>query len=184
MKTIIVGIFATLFGLAVGITATQVVLGNSTEIQAVLLTGFAAIAVSVVATGATLWTIIDNAINGRIKATLDHLALKEGDSDFEHARRIFIRLSNDAAPLEKWAKLNRQAEQESSAVRAYLNTFEFQAIALKAGAFDHKVYAEWQRGTVLSVWKAASVYVANLRTYTGRPSLYENLEALAKKYGA
>ena len=175
---------ATLFGISIGIAGASAFFVRSTEVQAVLITGFAAIAVSVVATGSAIWAMIENGSNGRIKATLDYLSHKEGDADFEAARKIFINLSQQGGQMATWAALDQQATDEATAIRVYLNAFEFQAMAVDAGAFDARIYSQWQRGTLLSIWRHASAYVSTLRANTGRSSLYENIEKLAKRYGA
>ena len=78
----------------------------------------------------------------------------------------------------------KEREQINDAVKValYLSHCEFVAVAIQEGAMDGVMYKKWQRTNYVTTWKDAEAYITARRNNKGQPSLYENFEALAKKW--
>jgi hypothetical protein len=174
---------ALLAGTAVGVLVTRSPLVPTTEMEAALLTGLSAVAVSLVATIVAVWTLLETRSAQRAALTLEHISRYEGAEDFEETRRAVIKLIDDGN-IAQWATREKQGTKQATALRTYINAFELQAIAVESGAFDERIYKLWNKGTVTALWRNTSSFVNALRVENGRDAIFKHFELLAKRYGA
>lgn len=65
-----------------------------------------------------------------------------------------------------------------------LNNHEFIAVGIRLGAFDEAVYKQMQCSNVIKMWTATSGFIHELRKMDGKNTLFQDFEALAKRWEA
>ena len=70
----------------------------------------------------------------------------------------------------------------ASRIALYLNHFELVAAAIKERAMDERMYKILHQDEYVWTWKHAEAYIAASRHKASQPRMYENFEALAKKW--
>lgn len=183
MKRLVIAGAMLSIGVAIGIIIASTSWMPTTELGAALLTGLSAVAVSLLAIVVAVWSFVETRASQRVMLTLEHLGRYEGAKDFEDNRRAVIKLIEDG-DLAQWAAIDKQSSKQAAALRAYINVFEMQAIAVESGAFDKRIYELWNKGTVTALWRHTSSFVNALRVENGRDTIFKHFELLAKRYGA
>lgn len=56
------------------------------------------------------------------------------------------------------------------------------AVGIRLGVFDEAIYKELSYSNVVETWRTVSGFVCELRRQTGFPTLFQDLENLAKKW--
>lgn len=69
-----------------------------------------------------------------------------------------------------------------SAILSVLNQLEFIAVGIRLGVFDESLYKALSYSNVVDTWKTVSGFVCELRRQTGFPTLFQDIEELAKKW--
>ena len=70
-------------------------------------------------------------------------------------------------------------------LRAFLlqfNQLEFIAVGIRLGVFDEAIYKELSHSNVVETWRTVSGFACELRRQTEFPTLFQDLENLAKKW--
>lgn len=120
-----------------------------------------------------------------LRATLDFVSRTEvGNPGWRETRSLFIRLASDDGQglLDLVSPKGPSQIDEAVKVALYLSHCEFVAVAIQEGAMDEKMYKKWQRTNYVTTWRDAEAYITARRKNKSHPSMYENFEALAKKW--
>jgi len=135
--------------------------------------------VPAVAVVIAIWGVLTHRAIARRKATLDHLAIDNVDSDMIEARTKFIQLATGPGGLAQYADDDKEHGDELQAIRLILNDFELVSTAIQFGIMDFEFYRQQSSGTVIRYWECAAPFVHALRQRTGRKTLFCEFEALA-----
>lgn len=115
------------------------------------------------------------------RATLDIVLSEETDPAHVEQRTKFVIL-RDQGHLSKFADPENTHGEEASLIRAILNRYELVAIGVFSGTLDEKSYKRWCRTTLVKDWTCVKPFVMQLRHQQNAPSVYCELEKLAKKW--
>ena len=126
-------------------------------------------------------TLRMNRAIARRRATLDIVLSEETDATHVDQRTQFVKL-RDLGGLAQFAAPAKTTGKEASLIRAVLNRYELVAIGVFSGSLDEKSYKSWCRTTLVKDWKCVKPFVAQLREQSDTPTLYCEMEKLAKKW--
>ena len=119
------------------------------------------------------------------RATLKFVAQSEiASPEWRGQRALFGSLASEGGQglLNLVNPSNQDQIAQAVELAQYLNHCEFVAVAIKQKAMDEKTYKKWQRTAYVKTWEEAQAYVTARRLKRSQPSMYENFEALAKKW--
>ena len=139
---------------------------------------------AVIGAAVALCSISEQRKIARRRATIDLLARKEWDKYYLEDRKEFNRLRNDPKGLVHWASTSYDETDEKSIIRNILNYYELIAVGIKEGTLDEEAYKRWFRSTLIKDWKQAKAFIMEVRRNTNAPTIFCELEELAKKWGA
>lgn len=156
--TFLVCTLALLFGalgafLALWIDAALPV--SVTEIGAVLITGFAAAAVGMLAVLIAVWGVISSRAIARRQTTFSHIATLETDESTQESRQIFNHLVRKNK-LTSYASADKVGTPDAQAIFNVLNGFELISIGIQRGIIEPEFYQLWYRSQVAYTWKNSS----------------------------
>ncbi|WP_157799489.1 DUF4760 domain-containing protein [Qipengyuania seohaensis] len=135
--------------------------------------------VPIIAAGVAIWGVQTQRAIARRKATLDHLAVDNVDTDMIRARTTFIKLALGPGGLAPYADNDKEHSKEQQAIRLILNDFELVSTAIQFGIMDFEFYKQQAGGTAIRYWECAAPFVHAIRQKAGRNTLYCEFEALA-----
>jgi len=167
-------------GAAAGIAFMAYRVPRIDDAAAILLTGFVAVAVAVLAAAIAFYAAWDSREVARLRATLDYLSRSESDGDLIAANRTFIECTKVDHGLVKWAEPEHDSGEQAQAIRLILNDFELVAIGIQLGIMDYELYKRWARSNVLFYWRKAHPFVARVRERLDRPMLWNEFEQMAR----
>lgn len=126
-------------------------------------------------------TIRTNRKISKERATLDTLFKIELDQEYIELRADFnIIVTDDNSLALKNATLE---PNQVKALKFILNLNELLALSIAEGSLDEQVYFKWCKGQMLRDWHLMKPFIADLRRSRSRPSIYENFEWLAVRWG-
>ena len=115
------------------------------------------------------------------RATLDIVLSEETDPTHVDQRTEFVKL-REKGHLSQYADPENTTGKEASLIRAILNRYELVAIGIFAGTLDEESYKRWCRTTLVKDWKCVKPFVVQLREQSETPTLYCEMEKLAKRW--
>lgn len=117
------------------------------------------------------------------RSTVDFVLRAElGNSELRAATKEFGGLHRSGS-LESIAHSTKQEDRQKAViVSAFLNHFEFVAIAIKEKAMDESIYKQWNRTTYVNTWARAEPYIRARRIANNQHTMYIEFERLARKW--
>lgn len=128
---------------------------------------------------AAVAVIYYNGKQARLRALIDLIVQQKTDASLMQATQFINALHEKGEP---WTKHFSPQSAEYHHILMVLNNQEFIAVGVRMGAFDENIYKQMQCSNVLRLWKASSGFIAEVRTQTGIPTLYQDFERLAKRW--
>ncbi|GHT89783.1 hypothetical protein AGMMS49545_01020 [Betaproteobacteria bacterium] len=116
----------------------------------------------------------------RRRATVDHIIHQKTDRELLDAIQLVYKMHDDN---EVFSKYHDQKETpEYKAILLVLNNHEFIALGIRRRAFAETIYKELQCSNFLKVWNSSAGIVEELRKSSGRETLFQEFEWLAKRW--
>lgn len=141
------------------------------QTTAILITGIAALA-----------TIVSNKINSQQRATIDLILHQKIDVNLIEAKKIWSEVKNNEQFEELACKENEKDTQRRPHILNILNNYEFIALGVRTGAFHEKTYKRAFYGVLTRDWDSCEAFITALRRQQGSETLFQEFEALAKKW--
>ena len=138
----------------------------------------AVIGLSAVVALISLWR--SQVINSR-RATVDMVMQQMHNPTLIEANKIVNPILDEGKIIE-YASDDKKDSKEREAILKVLNNHEFIAGAIKEGAFNYKLYQRMQHSKTVRDWKAFKPFVYHIRENTGRKTLFQDFEWLAKEF--
>ena len=130
---------------------------------------------------AAVGLIYQSGKQARIRALLDLMMKQKTDLPLIAATHRVLELKTNGELLSKHAIKDSDERKE---ILLVLNNLEFIAVGIRLKAFDENVYKESQYSNLIRIWNACSGFVSELRNSTGKKTIFQDLEFLAKKWEA
>jgi len=143
------------------------------EPNAVLLTGFGAILVAVLA-------LFTQRNITRRQCTLEHLAALQMDSDLIKFRVMFRDLAKQQGGLAVWAAADKEQTEEFQAISTRLNEFELIAIGIQRGIIDFELYRRWYKSGTIRAWRDAEGFINGIRNRFNNQMLFHELQEMVR----
>lgn len=119
-------------------------------------------------------------MRARQRAMIDLLIAQNANAQFIDSLKKVRLLREDIH--SQVAKFVQTDDDTRSAILSVLNQLEFIAVGIRLGVFDESIYKELSHSNVVETWRTVSGFVCELRRQTGFPTLFQDLEELAKKW--
>jgi len=130
---------------------------------------------------AAIFSIRRNTVINCRRATVDLVLHQRSDIDLKAANRI-------VNPLLKQNKITKYADEEhknsdqTKAIFAVINNYEFIAAGIKESAFDLKLYQRMNHGTVVRDWDSFKAFIYAVRQDRSHNTLFQEFEWLAMTF--
>lgn len=135
-----------------------------------------------VAAAAAVFVIWHNGKKSRERALIDLLIHQKSDPSMIEAQATVQKL-RDTPNCNLGVHLsNPDHAVEKQHVLLVLNNYEFIAVGVRLGAFDETLYKQLQWSSVVSVWRVAKPYVAQLRVDSQKPTIFQDFPHLAERW--
>lgn len=126
-----------------------------------------------------------NQVIARRRATIDLVIAQRSDETLQTSKRKLAELHDDQQDcLAKYAANEHREGEESKAILAVLNHYEFVATGIKEGAFDERVYKKMLHGVLVRDYDALKGFIQELRRTRSHKTLFQEYEWLGKKWKA
>ena len=142
---------------------------GSTSTQNVILTAGAV---------GTFFAIRTASKDARRRATIDIVIHHQKDEDLLAAKRTVTSLRRSGQSLSS----NLPGSTEYQAILDVLNAYEFVSSGIREGAFDEKIYKRVFCSMLIRDWEATAGFVLELRNTTGKKTLFQDYEKLARRW--
>ncbi|WP_199823745.1 DUF4760 domain-containing protein [Labrenzia sp. OB1] len=117
------------------------------------------------------------------RGTIELMLRAESDRELLDAHAKFNSLYNsNERSLKQYAHSDRHASNDCEQIRRSLNHLELIAIGIHNGTISAKIFEQWYKKGLVKQWDMAREFVFELRSQTGRETLYKNLEELSEIY--
>lgn len=119
-------------------------------------------------------------MKARQRAIIDLLIAQKSNRSFISASKVVRGLrENTRCQVSTYVSSDNDTR---SAILSVLNQLEFIAVGIRLDVFDEAIYKELSYSNVVETWRTVSGFVCELRRQTGFPTLFQDLENLAKKW--
>ena len=115
------------------------------------------------------------------RATIDLVLHQRNDIKLTDAKKI-LRNLDDSNGLSSYACLDAKDKDETIAIMAVLNHYEFVATGIREDAFDERVYKRMLYGILVKDWNNLEAFVVELRKTRFHNTLYQEYQWLAEKW--
>lgn len=122
-----------------------------------------------------------NGKQARVSALVNLLTMQQSNTDLLNANKLVNRLHDQGVA---WSQHMAVDCPERVAILKVLNNAEFIAVGVRLKAFDESVYKQMHCSTVLRLWASSSGFIHELRTKTGKKTLFQDFERLARRWDA
>lgn len=78
--------------------------------------------------------------------------------------------------------LTSEQETKRQALIEHLNMLEFISTLINDGSLDESIYKNYSKGEFIKAFKELRVFILNVRDATKNPSVYEQLERVARRW--
>lgn len=126
------------------------------------------------------YTVWRNQRGNQLRATVDLVMNQKQNAKLGESLKVVSDLMDSG--LSKWACKEHEDSDEAAAILMVLNNYEFIAASMRTGAFSISLYQRMQHSIVIRNWNALKPFVMQKRTSTGRPTLFQEFEWMAKKF--
>jgi hypothetical protein len=134
--------------------------------------------------GIAVIAIIRNQSIARRRATVDMVMHQKTDATLLNFFDTFNVLKGNMRnkPLSGFAGDDFKGAEESKAILAVLNNYEFIASGIFRNAFDYDLYQTMQHGIVVDRWDCLESFVKEARKSRSHPTLFQEFEKLASAF--
>jgi len=130
---------------------------------------------------AALWLIAASRRDNKRRATIDLVIQQKQDLELQAARRWVLSMhENREDNFTRY--LGDKDTDEFKHILRVLNNYEFIAAGIREDALDEEIFKRTQWSVVMKDWKALGGCVMELRRSSDRPTLFQEFEALAKRW--
>lgn len=145
---------------------------NVIQTAAIIITGIAAIV-----------ALHINSKLSRHRATISMLLAQRTDELLREAKKEMSKLHADTKiSITSLACKGTEDDPRRQHVLVVLNNYEFIAVGVREKALDENVYKRAHYSNLMKDWNAVKPFVTELRTQTGRPTLFQEFEHLHDKW--
>ncbi len=141
------------------------------QTTALLITGLAALG--------TIWF---NRISAQQRATIDLILHQKVDKNLIEAKKIWAEVKGKDEFNDLACKAHENDTERRPHILYILNNYEFIALGVRTGAFHESTYKRAFYGVLTRDWESCDAFVISLRKQIGSPTVFQEFEALAKKW--
>ena len=128
-------------------------------------------------------TIVAAKNRERKRNTFQMLGESTKDPLLQQAFQVVKELhEHEEEEVKQFANRKRHEEDKAVAIRYMLNHFEYVCIGMKMGVYDEDVLFTSQKTIILGCHSRCEQYIKELRAQTEVPTIYIEIEALAKRW--
>lgn len=132
--------------------------------------------------GVAMWAIFTNRKIARLKNSMDILNSYQKDGDITLAVAEVGDLKKHASNHVQ--SLAHDISDNTAHIRKVLNYFESIAVCVDANIYDDKIIKKTMYSTVVTIWDTCLPYVEERRKLKGKPTFYQELESMVKRWKA
>lgn len=130
--------------------------------------------------GVAVWAIFTNRKIARLKNSMDIMNNYQKDSDIRLAVAEIGDLTKHASNHVQ--SLAHDINNNTAHIRKVLNYFESIAVCVDAKIYDDKIIKKTMYSTVVAIWDTCLPYVEERRKLKGKPTFYQELESMVKRW--
>lgn len=128
-------------------------------------------------------TIVAAKNRERKRSTFEMLGESTKDPLLQQAFKVVKELhEHEDEEVKQFASRKRHEEEKAVSIRYMLNHFEYVCIGMKMGVYDEAVLFTSQKTIILGCHSRCEQYIRELRAQTEVPTIYIEIEALAKRW--
>lgn len=128
-----------------------------------------------------IWIIKASKNQEKRRATIDAVVDQKRNKELQDARLLIQKL-HETGEKNFSRYLANIDSPEYQAIVLTLNTYEFMAVGIRAGALDEKTYKRLRCSTLLKDWEALCAFVVDFRRAKGRASLFQDFQWLNDRW--
>jgi hypothetical protein len=136
----------------------------------------------VVGVGVAIVSVVTARGIARKKQSADMLFNSRGDERLQAAYRRLIEYHNGEKNIRLLAIGEERKSEECKDIRYLLNHLESLAVGIDAGIYDEPMLKSSWCGIVTDTYTHAATYISAVREQDKRPTIYQELEWLAKRW--
>jgi hypothetical protein len=149
------------------------ILSNGAFRNTIVIIGVLVAVVSVLSARAT----------ARKKQAADLLFDSRTDKELVNGLRLIAKLHEDCnVNMRSFAQKGAGESAEAEAIRYVLNHYEYVGVGVQAGIYDESMLKNGSYNTVIKLYQRAKPYIESVREVSGRPTLYQEFQWLAKRW--
>lgn len=132
--------------------------------------------------GVAIWAIFTNRKIARLKNSMDIMNSYQKDNDIRLAVAEVHELKKKVSSHVQ--SLAHDISENTDHIRKVLNYFESIAVCVDANIYDDKIIKKTMYSTVIAIWDICLPYVEERRKLKSKPTFYQELEAMVKRWKA
>src|SRR5690606_615796 len=115
----------------------------------------------------------------------DLLFNSRGDNELMNGIRTVSSLHyRQDVNMRHYARSDQTATDEAKALRYVLNHWEYVSVGIQSGIYDEQMLKTSSYNTVVHLYKCAKPFIEEIREQSGRQTIYQEFQWLAKRWGS